>query len=72
MITHKIGVQKSTGKIREIGGVKKGCFLRGRRRGQKWGNGLEQGEGRGVKKFLRGVRGVVEWGRIEVQSKQIF
>ncbi len=65
MITHKSECRKAQEKSGEMGGVKKGGFWRGRRRGQKWGNGLEQGGRRGVKKFLGDEHGEVEWGGVK-------
>ncbi len=50
--------RKNQGKF---GGAKKGCFWRVGGGGQKRGNGLEQGDGRDVKKFFGDGRGVVEW-----------
>ncbi len=58
MITHKIGVLKSTRKTGEIGGAKRGDFGGSEERAKMGGTGWSKEGRRGVKKFLRDKRGV--------------
>jgi hypothetical protein len=72
MMRAQIGVQKSTRKWVILGTRKKWCFWRGRRKRGKWGNGLEQGDGHGVKKFLGDKHGVVEWDGFKFMSNKFL
>ncbi len=72
MMRAQIGVQKSTGKIRGNWRAKKGCFWRVGGDVEKWDNGVEQGDGDGVKKFLRDRHGVAEWDGLIFQTNKIF
>ncbi len=38
----------------------------------KWDNGVEQGDGHGVKKFLRDRRGVAEWDGFEFMTNKFL
>lgn len=49
--------RKNQGKL----GCQKGVFLRGRWKGQKWGNGLEQGGAAWSEKIFKRQGVVVEW-----------